>query len=412
MNNALWSGIVVMFAISLAPSLQAQSYQVFYSFPTEQSGADQTSTLIIDSAGNLYGTSYSGGTSYGLNCSYWGGCGTVFRITPQGKKTTLYNFGLYAEDGQNPFDGVVTDGQHNLYGTTIYGGSYGFGTAFKLDATGKETVLHSFTGGADGKYADGGLVLDSAGNLFGAAQQGGDLADCSGSGCGTIYKIAPDGTFTVIHTFTEPDGSGPTSSLILDKQGNLYGTAEGGGTGACIGGCGTLFKLEPGGTFTVVHSFAGSPGDGLDPQGWPVMDSAGNIYGTTVFGGKQGYGTIYKINTNNQETVLFNFSASPPNPGGQYPSAGLLVDARGNLYGTASIGGTYAAGTIFRLSVDGKLTVLHNFRGRPNDGEEPDGGLVSDGHGNVFGGTGVGGSGNCPPPPFVIGCGIIYKLSK
>jgi uncharacterized repeat protein (TIGR03803 family) len=397
---------------SIVPSLSAQTYDVLYSFPTEQSGADETSTLIFDGVGNLYGTSFSGGTTYGHYCSLWGGCGTIFKITPAGKKSTVFDFGLYADDGQNPSAGVITDRNHNLYGTTSYGGLYGFGTVFKLDASGQETILHSFSGGADGKYALGGLLLDAEGNLYGTAQEGGNVADCEGYGCGTVYKIASDGTFAVLHTFTGPDGNGPSSALIADSEGNLYGTAEGGGTSTnCTGGCGVVFELGTTGVETVLHSFAGSPSDGIDPQGWLVRDSAGNLYGTTTYGGEHNLGSIYEIDANNQESVLHNFLTSPPNPGGQYPFDGLTADANGNLYGTASVGGTYGHGTVFRLGADGNFTVLHNFQGPPNDGMEPDGGVITDGHGNIYGATGVGGSGACPPPSGGIGCGVVYQLS-
>lgn len=386
--------------------LHAQTYRVFYSFPSEQAGNDPTSTLVRDQAGNLYGTTFSGGTSFGNNCSLWGGCGTIFKITPTGKQTTLFNFGLTSTDGQNPYSTVAVVG-NALYGTTIYGGVDGNGTVFKLDSTGHETILHSFTGGTDGKYPDAGVVPDSAGNIYGAAQQGGNLADCDGGGCGTIFKIANDGSFTALYSFTGgADGASPTTTMIRDSQGNLYGVGESGGTGPCVGGCGVVFKMNSSGNETVLYSFNGPPNDGQEPVGPLVRDAAGNLYGTTTFGGPHNAGIVYKVDPNGNETVLYSF-AQWPAPGGQYPDGALLLDKQGNLYGGTSTGGQFALGALFKLTQSGELTVLHYFSGGPNDGGEPDGALTPDGRGGVLGTGAIGGTGSCP-----VGCGIVFQLGQ
>ena len=395
--------------LCISTLVEAQTYQVIYAFSSEFAGNDPTSTLLADGKGNFYGTTFSGGSTYGSNCSVWGGCGTIFKITSTGKRVTLFDFGLTPNDGQNPYAGVIADRAGNLYGTTVYGGSSGNGIVYRLDTKGHETILHDFSGATDGKYPDAGLVMDSAGNLYGAAQQGGDTTDCQGFGCGTIYKIASDGAFSVVYTFTgSADGAAPTATLIRDASGNLYGTATSGGIegGYCSAGCGGVFKVDTAGRETVLHSFAGPPNDGSGPTAPLALDSAGNLYGTTTFGGTGNVGTAFKVDTNGTETVVFNFQEWP-NPGGQYPHAGLLLDRQGNLYGATSTGGKHALGALFEISVNGKLTPLHYFAGDPTDGGEPDGTLITDGQGNGYGTAAIGGNGSCP-----IGCGVIYKISR
>ena len=211
---------------------------VLYSFTgTGGDGSSPGSRLVRDKQGNLYGT------------TLWGGAhssGTVFMVDTTGHETVLYSFTGAGGDGNNPVAGVVRDVKGNLYGTTAFGGAYGNGTVYKLDTTGKETVLYSFTGGADGAVPRGELVL-AHGDLYGTANRGGDLG-CSGGGCGTVFKLDRTGKQTVLHTFTLTDGGYPAAGLLRDQQGNLYGTAFGGGNPACqtgFGGCGTVFKLAP-----------------------------------------------------------------------------------------------------------------------------------------------------------------------
>jgi uncharacterized repeat protein (TIGR03803 family) len=314
--------------------------------------------LIRDAAGNVYGTTADGGTSKGGGCTF--GCGTVFKLDKIGKETVIHRFTDQA-DGANPA-GLVWDELGNLYGTTYGGGSYtcgmsGCGVVFKVDKTGKYTVLYTFTGGSDGEAPQAGLVRDSAGNLYGTTSIGGIVTTCH-VGCGTVFKLEPDGNKTVLYNFTGgSDGAYPNGALIQDAEGNLYGTTQVGGELTCGRGegCGALYKLDPTGTETVLYSFRGQP-DGENPTGGVVRDSAGNLYGTTAFGGNRtclwtvGCGTVFKVDTAGHETALYNFS----DPDGSQPS-GLMRDAVGALYGTTAWGGKrgclpYGCGVVFKLT--------------------------------------------------------------
>jgi uncharacterized repeat protein (TIGR03803 family) len=248
----------------------------------------------MDTAGNLYGTTQNGGSGGG--CSF--GCGTVFKLAPAGNETVLHSFTGSPGDGGRPVAGLIMDTAGNLYGTTAEGGSgtctvingvpvSGCGTVFKLDPAGNETVLHSFTGGSDGIQALAALIMDQAGNLYGTTELGGSF------GFGTVFKLDPSGNETVLHTFTGGnDGATPFfAGLIMDTAGNLYGTTFNGGAS----GYGTVFELDTAGNETVLHSFTGSPGDGASPPAALIMDKAGNLYGTTLIGGASGFGTVFKL---------------------------------------------------------------------------------------------------------------------
>ena len=205
--------------------------------------------------------------------------------------TVLHSF-TNSPDGALPFAGLLRDAAGNLYGTTGSGGIFGFGTVFKLDSSGNETVLHSFAGGGDGQQPSGDLIRDAAGNLYGTTLLGGGVFsnNCFGS-CGTVFKLDPSGNETVLHTFAGGgDGRQPNGNLIMDAAGNLYGTTGSGGSATCpvTLGCGTVFKLDTSGILTLLHSFTGSPGDGESPVGGLIMDKAGNLYGTTLNGGAGG----------------------------------------------------------------------------------------------------------------------------
>jgi uncharacterized repeat protein (TIGR03803 family) len=189
----------------------------------------------------------------------------------------------------------------NLYGTTISGGASGTGVVFKLSPAGTETVLYDFTGGADGAFPQGGLIRDAAGNLYGTTRSGGDTSACASQGCGVVFELircrsAPSGyDFRVLYTFTGgADGGNSQAGLVLDAGGNLYGTTAGGGSSACSGGCGVVFKLSPIGTETVLHSFTGGADGGIPAAGL-TQDSAGNLYGTTFLGGASGNGVVFKL---------------------------------------------------------------------------------------------------------------------
>lgn len=263
-------------------------------------GYSPNGSLVRDSNGNLYGTTVHGGNG---NCnSDLSGCGMVYKFGTAGME---YDFSGGA-DGGYPFAGVIRDTAGNLYGTTLLGGNLsggyggdcaggGCGVVFKVDPTGAETVLYAFKGEADGGMPYGGLVRDSAGNLYGMAHVGGNPAFCFGSGCGVAFKLSPIGLFTVLHKFTDsPDGAFPqNASLVRDSLGNLYGTTANGGSPSCADGCGTVFKLDKHGNETILYTFTGGA-DGANPWGGLVRDTAGNLYGTTFQGGI-GFGVVFKI---------------------------------------------------------------------------------------------------------------------
>jgi uncharacterized repeat protein (TIGR03803 family) len=211
--------------------------------------------------------------------------------------TTLHSFGQ-GSDGRSPVAGLIFDASGNLYGTTLGGGANEKGTVFKLSPSGSETVLYSFTGGSDGGAPYAGLIFDSSGNLYGTTSDGGNPADCDSSGCGTVFKLTPSGSETVLHSFTGgSDGGDPYAGLIFDASGNVYGTTESGFSS------GTVFKVTPSGSETVLHKFAGGS-DGGNPGAGLIADASGNLYGTTGDGGADGYGTVFKVTPSGSERDL------------------------------------------------------------------------------------------------------------
>jgi uncharacterized repeat protein (TIGR03803 family) len=253
---------------------------------------------------------------------------------------------------------VIRDSVGNLYGTTGGGGTFGFGTVFKLDTSGKETVLYSFTGGADGEFPEAGLVRDVAGNLYSTTIFGGTSGNCNG-GCGTVFKLDTTGKETVLYSFRNGDGAYP-NSVIRDSAGNLYGTTYGGGPPSfCFGsGCGVVFKVDTTGKETVLYTFTGGA-DGANPYAGLVRDAKGNLYGTTSYGGdmaacKGGCGVVFKLDKTGKETVLHRFMGAD----GASPYAGLVRDAKGNIYGTTFTGGDLTCvvyvggcGVVFKLGI-------------------------------------------------------------
>jgi uncharacterized repeat protein (TIGR03803 family) len=321
-------------------------------------GGGPLGSLIMDSAGNLYGTTTGGGGSNG---------GTVFKLAPDGSggytESILYSF-LKGNDGAEPYAGLIMDSAGNFYGTTLLGGSGGVGTAFKLAPNGSggytESVLYSFTGSNDGAGPRAGLTLDAAGNLYGTTHDGGGA-----SNLGVVFKLAPNGsgyTESILHSFAGVhDGNHPTASLIIDSSGNLYGT-----TGEVVESdvnMGTVFKLAPNGsggyTESVLHDFTAifPQSDGINPAGGLIMDSAGNLYGTTSYGTNNPeqtdltYGTVFKLTPDGTggytESLLYNFLSGSD---GAAPTAGLIMDTAGNLYGTTAGGGASNEGTVFKIS--------------------------------------------------------------
>jgi uncharacterized repeat protein (TIGR03803 family) len=367
-----------------AQSAQTPAFTVLYTFTTAD-GEQPDASLIQDAAGNLYGTTQYGGTE--------GGFGTVFKLNTKGKETVLRSF-AGTPDAEDPYSGLTRDKAGNLYGTTLYGGSEGgYGTVFKVSSSGKETLLYSFAGTPDGADPRSVLVLDSAGDLYGTTQYGG-----TAGGYGTVFKLDAKEKVTLLHSFAgTPDGENPYAGLLRDAAGNLYGTTEYGGTG---GGYGTVFKLTGKGKLTLLYSFTGTP-DGSNPLAGLLRDAAGNLYGTTQYGGTAGgYGTVFKLDAKGKLSLLHSFAGMPD---GENPHSRLISDSAGNLYGTTYYGGAYGYGTVFKLDPAGKLTMLHSFDNSP-DGSNPIGGLILDKKGNLYGTTSDGGDPTC-------GCGTVFKVT-
>lgn len=367
------------------PSAHGQTLTVLYAFKGGTDGAGPAGGLIRDAAGNFYGTTYYGGD---LTCG--SGCGTVFELTANGEEKILYTF-TGAPDGNLPTGGVILDDAGSLFGTTELGGASGGGMVFKLDRAGKQTVLHNFTGAPDGQNPVGGVVRDTKGNLYGTTAAGGD-AQCLGS-CGIVFKLDPTGTETLLHTFTGGgDGEYPESGVIRDSAGDLIGTTETGGAS----GYGSVFKLNAAGRETVLHSFSGGP-DGIGPYAG-LLPFGTDLYGTTSTGGAHGHGTVFKVDFTGTETVLYAFTGGDD---GSEPVAGLIHDGNGNLYGVTLYGGSFHNGTVFRLDSAGKETLLHTFTGGA-DGANPSGGLIRDESGNLYGTALNGGE---------FGAGTIFKIT-
>jgi uncharacterized repeat protein (TIGR03803 family) len=350
---------------------------VLYSFTGGTDGKNPLAGVTRDSAGNLYGTTYYGGGLPNM--------GVVFKLDTSSQETLLYSFAGGA-DGNLPDSGVIRDAAGNLYGTTSYGDPANQGVVYKVNAAGHETVLYSFTGGADGAGPSSGVIRDSAGNLYGTTYHGG-IANK-----GVVYKVDTAGHETVLYTFSGgADGGYPTSGVIRDSSGNLYGTAGIGGTA----NQGVVFKVNTAGQETVLHSFTGGF-DGSSPTGGVIRDSAGNLYGATQYGGTGDAGTVYKLNAAGQETVLYTFSGGAD---GYFPESGVIRDTAGNLYGTTSQGGHINSGVVYKVDTAGQETVLYKFMGA--DGQGPYAGVILDSAGNLYGTTFTGGA---------MDLGVVYKL--
>ncbi len=427
--------------------------QVLYSFQGGSDGQTPAGGVVFDKQGNLYGTTETG---------------TVFQLAPPAKKgdpwteTVLYLFlgKSNNNDGLQPSGGLVIDSSGNLYGTTAYGGTggcillgilYGCGTVYELSPPQQkggqwtETILYSFQSGNDGYYPWGNLTFDKAGNLYGATQFGGGKGNtCDvyyGGNCGTVFKLSPPkqkgGAWTenVLQAFAGVaqgkqfgDGANPNGGLVSDRSGNLYGTTYFGGNnvkGKCQGGvggtgCGIAFELlrpvTKGGTWTkrVIHEFNGQ--DGSNSAAGVIVDKAGNLYGTTVFGSGP-YGLVFELKRPPggshfwTEVVLHSFTDGND---GANPMAGLALDSQGNLYGTAYRGqGTSQYGDVVRLTAPSwnpgpwTLTVLYGFH-MLTDGGQPASALSIDAAENLYGTTQYGGTGqSCQG-----GCGTVFKVSQ
>jgi len=374
----------------------AGKHTVLYGFPPASGGTAAVGPLMQDRVGAIYGATYEGGTA---------NAGVVYKLDPRGRETVLYTF-TGGADGSGPTGPLVRDSAGNLYGTTIRGGlafgSHGFGVAYKLDPAGHQTVLHSFSGQADGALPSS-VVLDSSGNLYGTAAEGG-AGSKTGIQEGVVFEIDSSGAFRVLYSFTGlSDGGQPQAGVIRDSGGNLYGTTWSGGE---YDG-GTVFMLAPTGDETVLHSFSGGT-DGANPSGGVARDRAGNLYGTTANygvlpGGKEGEGVAFRLGADEAFATLYTF---PGGAAGGGPLVGVVCDTAGNLYGTAPSGGQpgcggSGCGILFRVSPSGTETVLHSFTGG-SDGGLPYFGVTLDPSGNLYRTTSAGGAGQG---------GVLYQVA-
>ena len=318
--------------------------------------------------------------------------------------TTLHNFN-YDGLGANPEAGLVQAANGNLYGTTQTGGEInhqpnGFGIVFGITLRGIVTTLHVFAG-PDGRAPQSGLVL-AYGQLYGTTFDGGanSGANLCSFGCGTIFKMAPDGTLTTLHSFNGTDGYHP-STLIQAKDGDFYGTTYFGGTTTgssnCSLGCGTVFKITPDGTLTTLYSFCSQANcaDGQTPVAGLVQADNGDFYGTTSYDGTNEAGTIFEVTPAGTLTTLYNFCSQANCADGSYPAAAMVQTTNGDLYGTTGGGGLTnpfpcfdGCGTVFKITSSGALTTLYSFTGE-TDGERPYAALIQAGDGNFYGTTSI-----------------------
>jgi uncharacterized repeat protein (TIGR03803 family) len=385
-RKALWTSCIAVICLFGAVEAPAQTFTTLATF-NGTNGAQPYAGLVQGINGSFYGTTFGGGAN---------SLGTVFEITAGGTLTTLYSFCSQTNctDGSGPFAGLVQASDGSLYGTTYYGGAYGygFGTVFKITPGGTLTTLHSFAGtvlGAtgDGAYPRGGLIQATDGNFYGTTS-GGGVADS-----GTVFEITAGGTLTTLYSFCSladcADGSGPDVGLVQAGDGSFYGTTDSGGTH----GGGTVFQISAAGNLTTLYSFCSQTNctDGGYPNAGLVQGADGNFYGTTDEGGAHGEGTVFQISAAGSLTTLYSFCSQTSCTDGGYPNAGLVQATDGNFYGTTMNGGTTDyAGTVFEITAGGTLTTLYSFCSQTNctDGSDPYAGLVQATDGNLYGTTG------------------------
>jgi uncharacterized repeat protein (TIGR03803 family) len=367
-------------AIVLAAAVQAQTFTTIYSFtgPLSHDGGAVASGVVLDAAGNIYGTTTVGGAN---------DCGAVYQIDSTGLEQILHSFIECGRTTASPDGRLVIDRAGNLYGTAYGAGGAEDGNVFEIDVTGNYHSLYDFRPSLDGRHPYAGLARDAAGNLYGTTLRGGSL------NLGIVFVVDASGHETVLHDFTGgSDGAVPFGTVIRDSAGNLYGTTSQGGSGF-----GTVFKIDSSGQFTTFYTFAGGAQGGR-PLAGLVRDSAGNLYGVTSnYGDNAHFGVLFMLDPAANFTVLHNFDQG----GGHDPVGGLARDSDGNLYGTAIQGGASNLGTVFMFSSTGKFRVLHEFSG--SDGENPQGAVTLDSSGNLYGTTYFGGPGRW---------GTVFKISK
>jgi uncharacterized repeat protein (TIGR03803 family) len=379
MRRLLISILSIFLAVGLSPA-SAQTLSALAEFDGTNGSNPANVSLIQGTDGNFYGTTEGGGTS--KTCP--GGCGTIFKVTPDGVLTAFVSFD--GTNGELPLAGVFQAIDGNFYGTT-----YDVeGTLFKLTPAGEVTTL------AYDFYSFGALIEASDLSLYGTSYNGGANGD------GSVFKISPSGTVSTIYSFSSYSyGStvpyGPSGGLIEATDGNFYGMTEFGGNGeslSCSSGCGTVFQLTPAGKLTVVHNFCSTPScnDGFHPIGALLQASDGNLYGTTSVGGVDGNGTVFRITPNGKLKTLHSFCSEPNCSDGAGPYGPLIQATDGNLYGTTLRGGVYdgSYGTIYQLTLSGVLTTVAEFD--LSDGQNPEAGLLQSTSGMFYGVTFAGGN--------------------
>src|SRR5258708_845557 len=384
---------LALVALGLAVCAQAQTFTSLYSFCTKTNCADGdgvTAPLVQGTDGNLYGETAFGGGGVGNSPCAAIGCGTIFKITTQGKLTTIYTFCLSSStctDGSGPSGGLVLATDGNFYGVTSGGGVHNFGTVFRITPAGKLTTLHNFNY-ADGWPAQGtGLIQADNGKFYGTTLYGGAY------GQGTVFEITASGIFTTLHSFCAntacPDGTIP-NGLTQGADGNLYGTTLGGGvTDNCNAGTpsGTLFHLTPAGTLTTLAVFCRLTG--YRPNSTLVQAANGNFYGTTAAGGDSTHvdqGTVYEMTPTGSITSLYTFCLQTGCPDGKTPTA-LALGTDGNFYGTTELADADHKGTVYEITPAGQLTTLHSFtstNGNFIDGSLPIGPLLLHTNGTFY----------------------------
>ena len=420
--RAAASALAIVFVLTVVATqtAQAQTFKVLHAFTGGLDGGYSEAALTMDAAGNLYGTTFSGG--YPGTCAFAEGCGAVFMLTRRGSHWILSP--IYAfqggNDGSHPFAKVIFGPDGNLYGTTLAGGigpctwnsDTGCGTVFKLTRPAAactaavcpwtETVLYRFASGSDGASPVSEVTFDPAGNVYGTTPTGGGTGCAGGLGCGTVYKLTPSNggwTESIIYSFSRgDDGWSPEAGVIFDKTGNLYSTTVLGGSGCSDPGCGVVYELTPSGsgwTENVLYAFRYAS-DGAFPLAPPTFDSLGNLYGTTSDYGPNGGGTVFELTPSAGGwtfTLLYSFVGTPGSQQG--PDGPLVMDAAGSLYDTTKEEGTHW-GAVFKLTPSGggwTYTSLHVFDAG-SDGGFPWGGIVFDANGDLYGTAATGGTYN------------------
>jgi uncharacterized repeat protein (TIGR03803 family) len=387
-------GLLVVAVMAANATAHAQGFSVLYNFGSN--------------SGDPFKPAYSGIIAQGRDGNLYstapgGGtcCGALFQITPAGKLKIIHNFTGSNNDGAFPQGGVTLGTDGNFYGTTYEGGSVTAGAVFKVTPGGTATTLHSFTGGSDGAYPYAPPVEGNDGNFYGTTTAGGK-AGC-GSGCGTIYKITPGGVLTTLYQFDITHGYFPYGPLVLGTDGNFYGTAPN-GTSA---NSGVVFKITPAGKFTLLYSFDGTHGE--TPFAGLVQGADGNFYGTTIYGGSTGGGVVFKITRSGKLTVLHTMNGTTD---GARPYGGLMLASDGNFYGANAFGGTVnsncsnGCGTVFKITPKGAYSVLYKFDYTTGATQE----ITPFQHtsGVVYGESQVGGTGNVNPCT-AGNCGVFYS---